>query len=184
MAGKRKYGSGISEVRRTRDLFTSFLWTMPALILLLFDADKEDVLDGLRDWQTALQHCIDPEIPIILVAGRTDTGFKASRAKLKDFAEENNYAYLETSAKEGRGCKELCTAINNTIEWDKIEKRTSPRIFKLIRDEIIKLRDEGQILHTFKELREELLLRMPEKSQFDDDILRTVIGLLDGPRRG
>ena len=38
-----------------------------------------------------------------------------------------------------------------------MEKRTSLRIFKLIKDEILKLRDEGQVLHTFRELRETTL---------------------------
>src|SRR6266478_8461741 len=61
-----------------------------------------------------------------------------------------------------------------------MEKRTSPRIFKLIKDEILKLRDEGQVLHTFKELRELLWRRLPDE-RFTDDILQTVIALLDGP---
>jgi len=61
------------------------------------------------------------------------------------------------------------------------EKRTSPRIFKLIKDEILKLRDEGQVLHTFKELRELLWRRLPNEPRFTDETLQTVIGLLDGP---
>ncbi len=42
------------------------------------------------------------------------------------------------------------------IPWAQMEKRTSPRIFKLIKDHILKLRDEGEVLLTFKELREKL----------------------------
>src|SRR5258705_14018344 len=62
-----------------------------------------------------------------------------------------------------------------------MEKRTPPRIFKLIKDEILKLRDEGQVLHTFKELRELLWRRLPDEPRFTDETLQTVIGLLDGP---
>src|SRR6266446_1411523 len=62
-----------------------------------------------------------------------------------------------------------------------MEKRTSPRIFKLIKDEILKLRDEGQVLHTFKELRELLWRRLRDEPRFTDETLQTVIGLLDGP---
>ncbi len=62
-----------------------------------------------------------------------------------------------------------------------MEKRTSPRIFKLIKDHILKLRDEGEVLLTFKELREKLWQRLADEPRFDDATLQTVIGLLDGP---
>jgi len=152
-----------------------------ALILLLFNSDKEDVLPGLRDWQTALRRCIKEKIPHFLVAGRVDTGFKASRGKLQAFAKEQGLTYHETSAKTGEGCNELRTAMLASIPWGQMEMRTSPRIFKLIKDEILKLRDEGQVLHTFKELRELLWQRLPNEPRFSDDTLKTVIGLLDGP---
>lgn len=152
-----------------------------ALILLLFNADQEDVLPGLRDWQTALRRCVKGKIPHFLVAGRIDTGFKASREKLKAFAQDHGLAYHETSAKEGDGCDELRAAMIAGIPWAQMEKRTSPRIFKLIKDEILKLRDEGQVLHTFKELRELLWRRLPDEPRFTDETLQTVIGLLDGP---
>ena len=62
-----------------------------------------------------------------------------------------------------------------------MERRTSPLIFKQLKDEILKLRDEGEVLLTFKELREMLWKRLPEESRFTDEVLQTVIGLLDGP---
>jgi small GTP-binding protein len=152
-----------------------------ALILLLFNADQEDVLPGVRDWLTALRRCVKENIPHFLVAGRIDTGFKASRGKLQAFAKEQGLTYHETSAKAGDGCAELRAAVIAGIPWVQMEKRTSPRIFKLIKDEILKLRDEGQVLHTYKELRELLWRRLPDEPRFTDEILRTVIGLLDGP---
>jgi len=152
-----------------------------ALILLLFNSDQEDVLPGLRDWQTALRRAVKTQIPHFLVAGRIDTGFKASRGKLQAFAQEQGLAYHETSAKSGDGCDELRAAMIAGIPWAQMEKRTSPRIFKLIKDEILKLRDEGQVLHTFKELRELLWRRLPDEPRFTDEILQTVVGLLDGP---
>ena len=152
-----------------------------ALVLLLFDADQADVLSGLREWQMALHRCVKKEVPHFLVAGRVDTGFKASRGKLEVFAKEQQFAYFETSARDGTGCDELRTAIINHIPWTNVEKRTSPRIFKTIKDEILKLRDEGQVLHTFKELRRILQGLLVGEAGFTDDTLRTVIGLLDGP---
>lgn len=152
-----------------------------ALILLLFDADKEDVLPGLRDWQQALKRCVNPDTVQFLVAGRTDTGFRASRSRLQAFAEEHGFQYHETSAKEGHGCQTLRDAIIQGIPWGEMERRTSPRIFKRIKDEILKLRDEGQVLLTFKELREVLRPRLAEETGFTDPVLKTVIGLLAGP---
>lgn len=152
-----------------------------ALILLLFNADKEDVLPGLRDWRTALQRCVKSETPQILVAGRIDTGFKASRGKLQAFAKEHGLEYHETSAKDGTGCDKLYAAISSGIAWHKMPVITTERLFKRIKDEILKLRDEGQVLHTFKELREELWGRLPDEPRFADETLKTVISLLDGP---
>ncbi|NOT09416.1 MAG: DUF4365 domain-containing protein [Gemmatimonadales bacterium] len=152
-----------------------------ALILLLFNADQEDVLPGLRDWQTALRRSLKAQTPHFLVAGRIDAGFKASRGKLQAFAQEQRLAYHETSAKSGDGCDELRAAMIAAILWAQMERRTSPRIFKLIKDEILKLRDEGQVLHTFKELRELLWQRLPDEPRFTGETLQTVIGLLDGP---
>jgi WD40 repeat protein len=152
-----------------------------ALILLLFNADQEDVLPGLRDWQTALRRCVPPETPQLLVAGRIDAGFKASRGKLQNFARGHQLAYYETSALDGTGCKELRAAIMAGIAWANIPVTSTEHLFKLIKDEILKLRDEGQVLHTFKELRELLWRRLSPESRCTDEILHTVIGLLDGP---
>ena len=152
-----------------------------ALVLLLFDADQDDVLPSLREWLAALRRNLKEEVPHFLVAGRVDAGFKASRGKLEAFSREMGLAYHETSAKSGEGCNELRAAMINSIRWAHVEKRTSPRIFKIIKDEILRLRDEGQVLHTFKELRELLLQRLPSDERFTNETLQTVIGLLDGP---
>jgi WD40 repeat protein len=152
-----------------------------SLILLLFNADQDDVLPGLRDWLTALKRCVPADTPQFLVAGRIDAGFRASRTKLHVFANENSLGYFETSALEGTGCEKLHLAIVSTIPWLKLPIVTTEQLFKSIKDEILKLRDEGQVLHTFKELRDLLRHRLPQDVQFTDDTLRTVIGHLDAP---
>lgn len=152
-----------------------------ALILLVFNADNEDVLPGLQEWQIALQRSLPSTPPQLLVAGRTDVGFKASRARLQAFAREHDFGYFETSAKSGSGCPELREAIITGIDWNRIPCRTSPLIFKQIKDIILQLRDEKQVLHTFKELQAILEKRLPPDAHFDNATLETVIGLLDGP---
>jgi small GTP-binding protein len=150
-----------------------------ALILQLFNADQEDVLPGLRDWQTALRRCVPGETPQLLVAGRIDAGYKASRSKLQRFAREVGASYYETSALDGTGCGALRAAILFSIPWASIPVTTTERLFKVVKDEILKLRDEGQSLLTLKKLRELLRQRLPE--QFTDETLHAVIRLLDGP---
>ena len=152
-----------------------------ALILLLFDADQEEVLSGLRDWRTALRRCVPASTPQLLVAGRTDAGFKASRGKLQSFCQEEQLVFYETSALSGHGCTELREAIRARIDWKAIPITTTERLFKVLKDEILKLRDEGQVLHTFKELRDLLWNRLPDERRIPDAALRTVIGLLAGP---
>ena len=97
-----------------------------ALVLLLFDADREDVLSGLREWQLALRRSVPPKTPYLLVAGRIDAGFRASKAKLRNFALEHGFGYFETSALEGWGCEELIIAIMKAIPWETMERRHPP----------------------------------------------------------
>jgi GTPase SAR1 family protein len=172
-----------------------------ALVLLLFDASREEVIDGLRDWQTALRRTLADPPSQLLVAARVDAGFGASRRRLQRFAEEQGLPFLETSARDGTGCSQLQEAIQAAIAWDQLPRRTSPRLFQWIREEILRLRDGGEVLLTYKDLRERLRQRLasptpstPEgqepapppptgldPARLDDATLQTVLGLLDGP---
>ena len=161
-----------------------------ALVLLLFNAERDEVIENLRDWQVALQRSLDPAPPQLLVAARVDAGFGASRTLLQRFAAETGSRFLETSAKLGTGCPELIAAIQEAIPWDQLPRHTSPLLFRWIKAEILGLRDQGEVLLTYKDLRERLRQRLtseeaPEAglrvADFDDPTLRTVLGLLDGP---
>jgi small GTP-binding protein len=152
-----------------------------ALVLLVFNADRDAVLPGLREWQQALQRSIPPNTQTFLVAGRTDVGLRFDRQKVAEFAQQTGYQFFETSAQSGAGCDTLRKAIQTGIQWKTLERRTSPLIFKLLKDEILELRDKGNSLVTFKELREILRQRLPANVRFTDGELETVVGLLDGP---
>ena len=151
-----------------------------ALVLLLFDASRDEVLEGLHDWQTALRRTLATPPPQLLVAARVDAGFRASRARLEGFAAEQGMAFLETSARDGSGCEALQRAIHDAIAWDQLPRHTSPRLFQEIKREILRLRDQGEVLLTYKDLRERLRQCVLTPG-LDDAALQTVIGLLDGP---
>ena len=89
---------------------------------------------------------------------------------------------LETSAKTGLRCDDLKQAILKGIRWEDIPWRSSPLLFKRLKEEIIKLKDAGRVLMRFNELREALQLRLSgELTRFTDDELKAVVGLLSGP---
>jgi hypothetical protein len=116
----------------------------------------------------------------LLVAGRVDAGgLRVSRSEVEKFAVERKFqGFLETSAKKNLGCEELKQAIN----WDEIPCRTTEVLFKRLKEEIIRLKDEGRVLMRFNELRETLQLRLSgEFKRFADEGLRAVLTLLAGP---
>jgi small GTP-binding protein len=152
-----------------------------ALVLLMFNADQESVLTGLREWRQALLRSMARDPKTLLVAGRTDVGFRFDREKVRAFARENNYEYFETSAETGGGIPELRKAMLEKIPWNELTVHNSPALFKRLKDEILKLRDEGHVLVTFRELESVLRLRLPPEVKFSDDQLEAVISLLDGP---
>lgn len=151
-----------------------------ALIVILFDPDKEDALAGLVEWQATLNRCIPSDTPRFLVAGRIETGFKINRQALDAFVAENHFTYFETSARENKNCLELRDAIVAKIPWPQGQP-TRTQVFIRIKNEILKLRRTEWVLPTFKELREELRKRLPTACSFMDEELRTAINLLDGP---
>ena len=79
----------------------------------------------------------------------------------------------------GVGCDELREEIIKNINWEEIPYRSSPRIFKLLKEEIIKLKDEGRVLLTLSELKQNLELRLSD-DKFSFDEFKTVVGLLAG----
>jgi small GTP-binding protein len=155
-----------------------------ALAVLVFDGQKEDLFETLGQWDRDLTRASRKEFAKLLVAGRVDAGgLRASRSEVEKFAAERKYrVFLETSAKKNLGCEELKQAILAGINWDEIPCRTTEVLFKRLKEEIIRLKDEGRVLMRFNELRETLQLRLSgEFKRFADEELRAVLTLLAGP---
>lgn len=155
-----------------------------ALVLLVFDANMDDVLSSLHDWQNALRRSVQPGTPKLLVAGRTDAGANFNRTQIQQFAAENGFAgFYETSAKEDRGCQELRNAISTAIQWDKFDKRLSPSDFKPFKDTILALKAENSAdnmaLTTYAKLHAVLKQRLPTLGQFDDAALKIALDTLE-----
>lgn len=162
------------------------------LVVLVFDPQKNDILDTLLTWQQDLSRAATQDFSRLLVAGRIDAGGlrSLSRTQIDDFVKQHGFGgYIETSAKENIGCEDLKQGIAQQINWDLIAQRTSPVLFRRLKQEIIKLKDAGRVLMRFNELREALLLRLSDETnfngsfddRFEDDDLNAVISLLVGP---
>lgn len=155
-----------------------------ALAVLVFDGQKEDLFETLGQWDRDLTRAARKEFAKLLVAGRVDAGgLRLSRSEVEKFAAERKFGgFLETSAKKNLGCEELKQAIMEAIPWDELPCRTTEVLFKRLKEEIIRLKDEGRVLMRFNELRETLQLRLSgELARFDDKELRAVLTLLAGP---
>lgn len=155
-----------------------------ALAVLVFDPQRENLFDTLSQWDRDLSRAARRPFRKLLVAGRADAGgLRASRSEIEAFAKERGYScYLETSAKTGEGCDALKEAILQSIQWENIPWRSSPRLFRRLREEIIRLKEEGRVLLRLNELRETLRYRLATTGEpFTDEQLSAVIRLLAGP---
>jgi small GTP-binding protein len=153
-----------------------------ALAVLVFNPQSENPFDGLGQWDRDLQRAARRPFKKLLVAGRCDRGgLMVSGHNIERFRQERGFTrYLETSAYTGKGCTDLRDAIISSIPWDDIPWTASPRVFKLLKEEIVKLKDEGKALLRMGELKQQLEMRLPGET-FTLEQLRAVVGLLASP---
>ncbi|HEY2169410.1 MAG TPA: TIR domain-containing protein [Candidatus Angelobacter sp.] len=162
-----------------------------ALAILVFDGQKEDLFETLGQWDRDLTRASRKPFSKVLAAGRVDAGgLRISRGQIDTFRKERGFAtFVETSAKANLGCQELKEAILKGIRWADIPWRSSPLLFKRLKQEILSLKDAGRVLMRFNELREAIQLRLlslhegesGEGARFSDSELKAVVGLLAGP---
>lgn len=155
-----------------------------SLVVLIFDGQKADVFESLGQWDNDVGRASQSDCAKLLVAGRVDASpVRLSRSNIDAFCAEHGYReFLETSALTGQGCENLKQSIVESIDWDKIPWRSSPRLFKLLKEEIVRLKDEGKTLMRFNDLREMLVMRLHGRAErFSDEQLKSVLSLLAGP---
>jgi len=158
-----------------------------ALAVLVFNPQSEDPFDSLAQWDNDLLRAAKRPYQKLLVAGRVDRGrLMVSQKDVDEFVRNRHFAqYLETSASTGSGCLDLRQTIVSSIPWGEIPWTASPRVFKLLKDAIVALKDEAQnggrpvVLRTV-ELKQQLELRLVAE-RFTLEELHAVVALLAGP---
>lgn len=153
-----------------------------ALAVLVFNPQSQDPFDGLGQWDKDLQRASKRPFNRILTSARCDRGgLVVSRASLERFLSERGFCdYIETSARTGSGCDRLLASIIENIPWRIIPWKASPKIFRSLKAEIVRLKDEKRVLLRFSELKQQLEMALPN-DRFAPDELLAVVGLLAGP---
>jgi small GTP-binding protein len=155
-----------------------------ALVVFVVDPQRNDMLDGLTEWCQDIRRASRPsqrDFKGLLVSSKHDRGgLRISQREVEAALTKHGLIrYLPTSATTGYGYGDLYQTIVGNIPWADIPRISSPRIFKVLKDEVLRLRDEGIVLMRFDELRRELARRLPDET-FEDAVLETVVRLLAG----
>ncbi len=168
--------AGQPEYRLVHQLFLE----ETSLALVLFNAQADDPFKDLGDWEKALRMAVKDPVKL-LVAARTDRGGATfTQDKIVRFYQERGYSgYFATSAKQNEGCKELKRALIDYIPWDRLPWTSTTKLFKALKDALVRLKDEGIVLARFSELRQRLQIMVPDEI-FKEDDLRAVVGLVAG----
>ena len=94
---------------------TNLYYRDAQVAILTYDVGKEETLDSLTYWLKELNDKVDQDNMLLCLAGnKNDIDPSKKRVptqKGKEFAEQNNMIFYETSAKTGAGVKELFQAI-------------------------------------------------------------------------
>jgi small GTP-binding protein len=152
-----------------------------ALGVVVFDPQDDNPFESLGHWEKALRAAVKHEPAKLLVAGRCDRGgITVSKRKFQEFRKKHGFLeLLTTAAKTGEGCEQLVEKIAWHIPWDRLPWTATTRLFKTLKDAIVRLKGEGTAIIRLAELRQRLQLMLPGRVIEETD-LRAVVGLLQG----
>lgn len=152
-----------------------------ALAVMVIDPQKENPFEPLAHWKKALSHAVKNNPAKLLVAARCERGdVTISQTKINQYCAEHGYDFfLTTSAKAGDGCADLKEAIARHIPWERLPWTSTSTLFKLLKDAILRIKQEDIALIRFAELRQRLQMELQEETIEEAD-LRAVVGLLGG----
>ena len=152
-----------------------------ALGVLVINPQDDNPFEGMGHWEKALSAAAKFQPSKLLVAARCDRGGVTISQRLFDeYIKEHGFAgFICTGAKTGEGCQELKEAIAENIPWKSLPWTSTTRLFKTLKDAILKITDEKAPLVRLPELHQRLQLLLPTEAISDSD-LRAVVGLMQG----
>lgn len=147
-----------------------------SVAVYVFDPQADRPFEGLPQWDAAFERASHGHFHKLLTGGRCDRGgLRASLRSIGRFRRELSLsAFVETSARTGKGCMELLNAIEQSIEWESIPWTASPLAFRALKDTIVDLRKEGNVLLRLSELRQQIEMRLPDQEFSFEEMLTTI----------
>lgn len=171
--------AGQPEYRLVHQLFLE----ETALALVLFNPQAEDPFQGIEDWENGLRMAVGHDPTKLLIAARVDRGGATiTQQKIERLCQDRGFAgYFATSAKleDDPGCAGLRRALPKYIPWQRLPWISTTRLFKTLKEMLIRLKDEGVVIIRFSDLSARIR-SSGNVDEFKDEELRTVIGLLAG----
>src|SRR5262249_50781858 len=136
-----------------------------ALAVLVFNPQSETIYEDIASWDSDISRASRRSFNKLLVAGRCDRGgLLIPQRDLETIRAKRGFkTYIETSAATGAGCQELLQQIVTSIDWDSIPHRSTPRLFKVLKEEIVRLRDAGKVLLRLDELKQHMQILLPNE---------------------
>ena len=124
--------------------------------LLLFDcSDQSDPFRGVPYWAKVLRKQAPSGTLKLLVSARIDVSpVTAHQTEITRILTQYELdAYVRTSAKTGDGVDMLVRKLLEGISWDKLPRITTPRLFQVIRDQLLASKGTGKTAIPMDELR-------------------------------
>lgn len=150
--------------------------------LLIFDcSDAMDPFHGIPYWAKVLKRHAPTHAIKLLVSARQDVSpVTASKKQINDtLIKFDLKKHFVTSAKLNYGIKQLFDFILKSIPWDKLPMITTDRLFNIIREYLMELKESNESLIELLILKTEVKKRFPEGDVTDQAVL-TVVRLLQG----
>ena len=189
----KMFGSAVGSAKEKRDII---LWDMggqdeyrlihqlflhdTTIALLLFDPTRgRTAFNEIEGWAKRFdRRQSDRGLVKLLVGTKLDhESSLLDQQEIRRFAEAHGFsAYIETSAKTGRGVPELIQAISAYLDWNSISRTSRPRLFQIVREEIEAARAKGEVILIGSEL--ERRVQQLSGSDFEKGAVDAVINQL------
>jgi small GTP-binding protein len=148
--------------------------------LLLFDcSDPNDPFRGVPYWSKVLKKHAPGHAIKLLVSARCDVSpVTADRRHINQMLDKYGLdEYIKTSAKEGEGIEELYQKLLEDIPWRILPRTSTPRLFQIIRDFLLKQKESGETLIPIEAIHREVAKQPIDRCATHSEV-ETVIALL------
>jgi len=110
-------------------------------VAIVYDVTNEQSFLNVETWVNEIKKNISEDIPIILIGNKMDSKRIVPNSEAKDYADKNEFIYIETSAKDNTNINDIFTSlidvlINKSQSLSQTFYNTTKSLYKsLIKDD-------------------------------------------------